>query len=259
MTTQNRTLLDRQLDLLRHLTSADLIFGAPDVAQLSRDPSIRGMNLSLLRLEAEMSFGKRIGKISQVLPVTFAHLGEGRDALLQEFAAAHPPKTFRRYDDARAFYDFLRHRWDSQPPEPPFIADVARLEIAEARIRGFRDSDGAAGPTVPPELEPLKPLIRLLPSAELLRLDFDLRALFEGEGPVASPPVRRESFVLLAQTRRAMSPRIIEVTAAMHERLAAMRDWIQLERLLLEVPESQTKMREALQRFIASGVLQIAQ
>src|SRR6185295_13708890 len=111
-----RKLLDRQIELLRYLTGAELIFGAGSLADVAQDSSLRGMKISLLRLEAEMSFTKRISKIREALPQTFAHLGSQRERILRGFVAAYPPQTFRRYDEARCFYDFLQRQWETAPP-----------------------------------------------------------------------------------------------------------------------------------------------
>jgi hypothetical protein len=165
---RNPRLLDRQIDLLRALTNPELIFGGEKLTDVAQDPSLRGISIPHLRLEAEMSFEKRIGKIGKALHQTFRCLGEQGPGLFRLFVATCPPTTYRRYDEALCFHDFLRNHWKSVPPTPAFIVDVVTFEMALARIKVFRGAENGES-SIPAELEQRKPLIRLSRCAELVR------------------------------------------------------------------------------------------
>ena len=83
----SKRLLQRQVSLLRYLTSGGAIFG--DGGPL--DPDLRGVDGTLLRMEARFSHEKRMEKIAAVFPRTFDLLGSEREALIREFVDACPP------------------------------------------------------------------------------------------------------------------------------------------------------------------------
>jgi hypothetical protein len=131
-------LLDRQVRLLDYLTSSGAIFGEGGDAPL--DQALHGMAPRLLRLEACFSHEKRMEKIITVFPKTFLLLGSDRaaifrESIVREFVAACPPTDITRIENARQFHDFLCARWRHQPPEPPYLRDVAACEFAIAKVR----------------------------------------------------------------------------------------------------------------------------
>lgn len=247
----NRTLLDRQLELLRYLTNTDLVFGGKaGLLQAANDPSLRGMSLPLLRLEAEMSFSKRMGKIAKPLDRTFAYLGHHRTRIFREFADAFPPKTFKRYDEALAFHQFLIERWKLKSAVPAFLPDVARLEIVMSRIRAQRASLEAA----PPDGD----FVRLSESAEVIRLNFDIRPIFETKEMIIDVP-RMENHILVAQMIRGHSPRIIPIAPTIAKLLNSLTTWTPLEVVVAQAKASADVTSGVISILIRGGAIETSQ
>ena len=120
------------------------MFGAGDLAAAALDPDLQGMDIAHLRLEAEFSHSKRIGRIRETFARTASMYGSRFTGVLREFAVACPPRTYERYPDARDFFDWLEVRCAGDPSVPAWTADVARIEIALARARTFRPSEAEA-------------------------------------------------------------------------------------------------------------------
>ena len=137
----NRRLIDRQIGLLRHLTGEAFMFGTSDLAVAALDPDLQGMDIARLRLEAEFSCSKRIGRIRETFARTASMYGSRFTGVLREFAVACPPRTYERYPDARDFFDWFEKRCADDSSVPAWTADVARIEIALARARTFRPSE----------------------------------------------------------------------------------------------------------------------
>src|SRR5262245_30020257 len=97
---RNLSLLDRQTELLRHLTDAEILFGSDRPSGLAREPSLYGLSLPHLRLEAELSFRKRMANIGKVFRRTYLYLGDQQAKLFYEFARACPPGSGRRIEEA---------------------------------------------------------------------------------------------------------------------------------------------------------------
>jgi len=249
--------LDRQIDLLRALTNPELIFGGEKLADVAQDPSLRGISIPHLRLEAEMSFEKRIGKIGKALHQTFHCLGEQGPGLFRLFVATCPPTTYRRYDEALCFHDFLRNHWKSVPPTPAFIVDVVTFEMALARIKVFRKAENGEA-SIPAELEQRKPLIRLSRCAELVPLDYDLRCLFENH-PAKGFPVKRPHCLLIAQLNRRRRPSVMELPDAMRIILKRAANWTALEDVLATIGPDRSPLKATLQTYLQSGILEVAQ
>ena len=102
----SRRLIDRQTGLLRHLTSDAFIFGTGRLSSAALDPDLEGLNISRLRLEAEFSYHKRISRIEQTFSRTAMVIGGRFKDFMRGFASACPPRTYERYADAKAFYDY---------------------------------------------------------------------------------------------------------------------------------------------------------
>ena len=95
MTTKR--LLDLQVELLDYLTSSAAIFG--DEPQAALDPALDGIDRGLLRLEARLSYGKRIDKIITVFPRTFEILGSETVSIVRAFVDTCPPFDIGRLAD----------------------------------------------------------------------------------------------------------------------------------------------------------------
>jgi hypothetical protein len=212
-------LLDRQVRLLDYLTSSGAIFGEEEDATL--DLALRGMDPRLLRLEACFSHEKRMEKIIAVFPKTYRLLGAERAAIVREFVKAYPPTDITRIENARQFYDFLSSRWRCQPPEPPYLEDVAACEFACARVRvNIR----------PPEEEPTsgrqarRDGIRRHPDMVLLRCAYNIRPIVEDDAEEVAV-VKRDTPLAIAIPPDAEHPKIFEVPPPVFDVLGALHDW----------------------------------
>ena len=160
-----KRLLDRQVSLLKYLTSGAAILGDADAA---RDHSLRGLDSRLLHLEARFSHSKRMDKIIAVLPRTSEILGDGRVVAMQEFAKTCPPTDISRLVNASQFCDFLSARRRAGL-EPPYLADVAACELVFARVRAHHElrAENVA-------IRRSGNLIRRDPAIVLLRCEYDV-------------------------------------------------------------------------------------
>jgi hypothetical protein len=216
-------LLDRQARLLEYLTSSGAIFGEGGDAPL--DHALHGMDARLLRLEACFSHEKRMAKIITVFPKTFQLLGADRaaivrEAIVREFVSACPPTDITRIENGRQFHDFLRARWRRQPPEPPYLRDVAACEFAIAKVRV-----GAKVQELEPRGAQAPPAgIRRRPDVALLHCAYDIRPIFEADSGQATP-VERDTLLAIVMPPGALNPKVFEVLPVVYDILAAIDDW----------------------------------
>jgi hypothetical protein len=218
-------LLQRQISLLEYLTSADAIFGegidAPPV------PHLQGFDLAPLRLEACFSHEKRMEKIIAAFPRTFELLAD-QATVIRDFVAACPSVDIRRIENARQFYDFVCARWETAPPQPPYLRDVASCELAIATIRikhKARPSQPvAAGHTM---------RFRRNRNAVFLPCTYDIRSIFEGhtseghasEAQASEAPARRDVMLAILIPPGAEQPAIFEVSAPVYALLVELDIW----------------------------------
>jgi hypothetical protein len=212
-------LLDRQVRLLDYLTSSGAIFGEQGDATL--DPALHGMDPRLLRLEACFSHEKRMEKIIAVFPKTYRLLGTERAAIVREFVKAWPPIDITRIENARQFYDFLASRWRLEPPEPPYLEDVAACEFACARVRvSIRapEDEPTSG------RQPRRDGIRRHPDMVLVRCAYNIRPIVEDDAEEVAV-IKRDTQLAIAIPPGAEHPRIFEVTPPVFDVLEALDDW----------------------------------
>ena len=229
-------LIDRQTALLRHLTDADVIFGA--ASGTPSDPALAGLDPGHLRLEAWFSFTKRVAKIEAVLPRTFECLGERLAPLVRDFAAACPPHAIGRLANGTQFHDFMQGRW---PVAPPYLADLAAIEIAYAKARTHHVECAAlaAGGSVrrPANVFPI-------------RCGYDVRSLFERPGQDVEP-VRRDTPLLVRRRAGEAEPRIFELPPWLFDELAALDAWTPWTDLALSTrPDAAPIARDLVGRFL---------
>jgi hypothetical protein len=212
-------LLDRQISLLKYLTSSHAIFG--DDGGMSFDQSLPGFDHEMLRLEARFSFRKRMEKIVAAFPKTFELLGADQAPLVGRFVEACPPLDISRVLNARQFHDFLADYWRREPPEPPYLRDVAACELAcaEARIElEERAPEAESGGKAALRR------IRRCPGVVLLRCAHDIRSIFEKDATVAAP-AERDTPIVVAMPAGADQPQVSEVPPVIFDLLAALDDW----------------------------------
>jgi hypothetical protein len=200
-------LLDRQNKLLEHLTSGAGIFGAGRGASIDR--SLMGIPGGVLHLEARLSHEKRMQKIEWVLTRTLELLGSDRAVIICDFVDACPPASISWLENARQFHDFLADRWRRDPPEPPYLPDVASYELAYATVRAGRSEETAA-------FQAPAGAIRRRPNAVLLRCAYDIRSILEGRAVEAGPD-RRETLIAIATLHGTDEPLISELSSALFE------------------------------------------
>jgi hypothetical protein len=207
-----KRLLDRQISLIHHLTSAEVIFGAG--THCGRD--LEGLDTALLRAEACFSHEKRMEKIAAVFPRTFALLGDERDTLAAEFAASCPPVDIGRIENARQFYGFLAARWRQEPPRLPFLPDIAGFELACATSRAAPANDAAASyPAMG---------VRRRPGVALLRSAYDLHAILVGHGAGSAAPERDTALAILFPPDADL-PLVYDLTPSLFDLLTALERW----------------------------------
>jgi hypothetical protein len=212
----NKRLLDRQASLVEYLTSSAAIFGDDGGAPADRDLHV--FDLGRLRLEARFSHEKRMRKIEAVFPRTLGFLARGPFEPLEAFARACAPRSIRRYDNARQFYQFLQEIWRREAPTPPYLTDVAAYELAIAKVRSTHADRE-------PEYAGARPALRRHPRVELLILHYDIRDLFEdNEEPI--DPGRGDFFLAMTLTAGAFDPSVIQVSQQVFELLRALDGWI---------------------------------
>ena len=217
-------LIDRQTNLLRHLTSQAFIFGTEDLGSAALDPDLHGMDVRRLRLEAEFSYSKRVKKLRQTFERTANLLGRRFPEVVRDFAAACPPRSYERYPDAKRFFDHFLERWARRPPTPAWAADVAAVELALARARTFRPEDMEREAAAErPDRSP-RPLRRTHPCAVLVRCAHDVRPLFESarsREKVRPRPLRLA--VLASRGRR--RPAVMELPPEAFALLEEAAEW----------------------------------
>jgi hypothetical protein len=216
-----KRLLDRQVRLIEHLTSARVIYGD----QIGSPPSevLHGIDPGLLRIEARFSHEKRMEKIAGVFSKTFELLGTKRQIIVREFVDAFPPTDISRIENARQFHEFLRGRWRREPPTPPYLADVAACELACAKVRVAAETSTAiaGAPDLPDSAVRRRPDIALLPCM------FDIRCIFERDAEHAAPTERNTPLAVAAAPDSA-GPRVFELAPEVFDLLASLDQWTDL-------------------------------
>ena len=213
-----KPLLERQVNLIEHLTSGAAIFGREgDPA-----PELEGIDSKLLWVEAQFSYAKRMEKITAVLPRTFELLGSSEAALVRAFVESCSPATLSRLENARQFHRFLASRWMREEPDPPYLRDVAACEIAFAEVDAGPEHQEADRTTSAEGAR--RGGIRRSPNVILLRCSYDIRPIFE-TGPQKAVPPRRDTSLVIALPPGADGPQVFEVVPAIFDLLAALDDW----------------------------------
>lgn len=229
-------LIDRQTRLLRHLTSEAFIFGTEDLASAAVDPALQGMDLRRLRLEAEFSYNKRMKRLRQTFERTAALLGQRFSEVTRAFASTCPPKTYERYPDAERFFDHLRERWLQDSRTPPWVADVASIELALARARTLRPTTmGREALTTCPKGSRW---YRTHPCTLLVRCGYDVWNLFEPRKSSLSAAhlqageaiTQRDMHLAVAAVVGRRRPLVLEVTPEAFLLLERSTDWSRLGR-----------------------------
>ncbi len=219
-----KPLLERQVNLIEHMTSGAVIFGAEGDSAAD----LEGIDRTLLRVEAQFSYAKRMEKITAVLPRTFELLGSSRDAYVRAFVESWPPTTLSRLENACQFHRYLVSCWRREAPDPPYIGDVAAFEIARAKVDADPEHQSSDRTTSADRVH--RGSIRRCPNVILLRCAYDIRPIFE-TGSEKAVPMKRETPLVVALPPGADGPQVFEVVPAIFDLLAALDDWTDPQQL----------------------------
>jgi hypothetical protein len=234
-------LLDRQLNLLEHLTSGTAIFGAG--GPVDRAPP--GIHPGLLHLEARFSHEKRMAKIKWVLSRTFELMGSQRDQIIRDFVESCPPVSISRMENARQFHDFLSTRWTFQEPEPPCLLDVAACELAYASVRGGSANSAEAARDAAGQG------VRRCRNVVMVRCRHDVRAILEG-GDGAADAAERDTPLAISMPPGAEHATVSELSPELFELIEMLDDFFDFDELS-ELPQVSGLLADLAQR----GLLEV--
>ena len=203
------------------------MFGTGDLASAAVDPELQGMDIARLRLEAELSFSKRTGRIRETFARTASLYGSRFRGMLREFAVARPPRTYERYPDAQDFFDWLEERCADEPRIPAWTADVARIEIALARARTFRPTEAEEDALSRCPNDASSVWYRTHPCATLARCRFDVGPLFVSVRS-GEDIVRRDVLLAILASRHRRRPEIVELADEAFALLERSAEWSRL-------------------------------
>jgi hypothetical protein len=212
-------LFDRQREIIGHLTSPDFAFGTMAVSA----PALGGFDMDLLRLEAELSFFKRMGKLSETFAKTTEALGARRLSTFREFATLNRPTTFVKYEEAKVFARFLREKWANETPQPAYLPDLLNIELMLSKL-SFLRANSATAANVLPLNKASSRAIRLSEATEIVHCSHDVRALFEGRADGKVPA--RAMTLLLALVPPRYRPRIFELSDDLRGLVEKLTDWV---------------------------------
>jgi hypothetical protein len=242
--------LDRQHSLLAYLTSREAIFG--DQQQKPAEPLLQGIDPGLLHLEARFSHEKRMEKIAGVFARTLALLGNQRTEIERAFADSCPPTAIGRLENARQFFAFLCGQWKQRAPDPEYLPDLAKCELAFAQARSRDATNGDLDPDqAVRQSDRARPCtVRRGRGVVLLRCAYDIRiVLATGSGEPA--PARRDLALAIAIPPDAREPAIVELEPAIFDLLAALDGWTDRRAF-----GATRKARAVLAELIGSGLLE---
>ena len=246
------SLLQRQRYLIAFLTTPDAY--ERGAGALVDYPGLEGLDAARLALLARLSLGKRMEKIEAVLPQTFLYLGDRLEGWTRAFATQYPPASPSRYDNAEQFHRFLVSRWRDEPPSPPYLPDIARFEMAFAKVRMCVGETTAVSPQLP-EDGALPPGLQLRRAfcCELMHCRWDIRPLFDVTQ--AGTPTRGDCFLAIAISDPVDGPRVFKLPRDLFALLSTLDDW---QPLPDELPPYRTSPAPALLRDLAGrGILEI--
>jgi hypothetical protein len=236
-------LLQRQARLVEHLTSSAGIFGA--VRGRSNDPTLHGLDLALLHLEARLSHEKRMQKIEWVLTRSLELLGHRREVMIREFVEACPPTGISWLGNARQFHAFLKARWQCEPPVPAHLPDIAAYEIAYATVRAG-ERHGPAGVAAGPA-----GTIRRHPAAVLLCFAHDIRPFLEVGGGNDTPALR-ETRLAVTMLPGSDEPQVSELSRDLFEMLEMLDRFIDPS-IFHDMPDAEM----LIQNLAAGGLIEV--
>jgi hypothetical protein len=211
-------LLNRQISLLTYLTSGNAVFC--NEAHTALPIELKGIDPALLHLEARFSFEKRMHKIATIFPKTLHILESRRNEIFRGFSDACPPAHIGRLENAKQFFEFLSNFW--REAGPPYWRDVAACELACAEI--LRDASNAQIDTRANDAAATGfDSIRRSPNLVLLRCEYDVRPIFEGD--LTHTPEQRDTPVAIVKSLGRRLPSMFSIAPAIFDLLDGLDEW----------------------------------
>ncbi|HEY1363989.1 MAG TPA: hypothetical protein VGF60_17245 [Xanthobacteraceae bacterium] len=242
-------LLNRQASLLEYLTSGEAIFDRASRALPS--PPLAGIDPRLLHLEARFSHEKRMQKIREVFPRTFALLGARRARIVEAFARSCPPVDISRLVNARQFFEFVAAA--GRMPAVPHLRDVAACELALAQVRASSERPRTEESEQSEERgTSRRGHIRRSRNVVLLRCSHDIRCIFE-EDAGAPSPAERDTPILIGALPGNEHPQVLELPPAVFDLLAGLDDWTDPTRF-----GASARLKPLLQELVEHGLVEVA-
>jgi hypothetical protein len=208
----------------------------------------------LLELMSSLYQGKRLDKLTRVLPKTLAYLASEMADLTREFMKHHPPLNADSYTNACQFYGFLRRRWRTRPPNPPFLPDLAYCELARV---GLERQAVLGRPAVMPSASPLGGRSLMIRRSQRIRLyvsQYDIQSLFDTRGYDGAAIVRQPMFIVLSRPLDSLTGRIFSIDRELFVLLRGLNDWTMVS--LADEPHNSEQTIAFLSRLERLGFLE---
>jgi hypothetical protein len=173
-----------------------------------------------LRLYAHLLRDKRIGKVHDILPWTWALLRPKLHDLMKAYCQQYPPVTISKLEEAETFYSFLRQQHNRI--EPSYALDVALYEVTLASFSQLRVRHAlpGAGPVAfwSPDLYcARKDGVKILTFEHRM---MEILLLLEKD-QLPQYPQRDETHVLFVPVTDRVTPQAFEISAVLAKLLTA--------------------------------------
>jgi hypothetical protein len=221
LSTARARLLARQRAILVHLSDP----AAYESTTARSAEALQGIDVERLKVLGRLILTKRMGKIESLLPATCRCASTHVPVLMKEFAAACPPTSLGRQDNARQFHDFVV-AYEGPPPVPNYLADLVRLEYLAATAR-FAARDRPPRPPVA-DLDPAWTAfeVRMSPGLQLFETEFDLRPALRDPPP---PALERSRPRRVAIIQAAQEVRVFSLEDEMASLLLDLEEWSRVD------------------------------
>jgi hypothetical protein len=179
----------------------------------------------LMELMSSFYRAKRLDKITKVLPRTVAYLAPQMGELIFEFMRRHPPLSADSYTNGCQFYAFLRRRWRSLLPHPPFLPDLAYCELAKIGLERQVMLGGPAVLTSASLAKEREIIIRRRTGIRLHQCQHDIRPLFDPGGLGGATILHQPVCLVFSQALASPSGKIFRVDRELFVLLKGLKDW----------------------------------
>jgi len=208
----------------------------------------------LMDFLSSLYVGKRIDKLTRIFPLTLEYLAPEMDELIPEFVKRHPPINADSYTAGCQFYHFLRRRWLTQSPDPPFLPDLAYCELARV---GVEKAPQAGGPAVLTDGYPVGAAIaiRRRRGVRLHVCEYNVQPLFAPEGYQGEPIAHEVMCVVLSRPLASYAGKIYFMDQALFGLLRNLNSWTRIS--LADDTLNNRQTSAMLQRLEALGCLEV--